>query len=550
MMHILKKNNDIVAFCIIHSMIFTALITGVKYFPLDLPTVMYINKSYGLWGIFTTSPGNRYWPLSQFVSSAVTQIFGNEILFQWIIQYLLFIVLTLLVWKMSYLLCKSRKIAFCAVIFLICATPMSENVFTLGKPEIVLCIMLLVCALLIYKIVFQYQRVLLFVSFFIFSYLAFISKETSVIILPMMALICAFVLFVGHRKSMKKAAGLLMLECLVAYILFFIVKKFLTRNIPSSYTDYNMSISMVFTNLLYYAKYCWDVILIGILSNILCIQRIYNIKKFTSKDSLRASISNNDEVNSIAFSVIMNIVGWGYLLGISLWRFCLVYYAFPCAVFFTGSFCMSLRIQKNKGKKYLYLLVPVIFALIYGSWNGYLIAASTRDVSSMFSESIDFMLYNKQINGEIYAENFMFYEESPYQMNRLFNFYDKNLTVIGIRDHLDSLNPSDEMLSAYGYTRDEYIEKSHLNGFEVGDYILLYENKRNNWVPSRYTNPSYDGTEKLEQYGWQLEKIAGNRIIKNRLTYSIRGGIYKAEEVCGWSIYQVIGRKDELNMNE
>lgn len=194
------------------------------------------------------------------------------------------------------------------------------------------------------------------------------------------------------------------------------------------------------------------------------------------------------------------------------------------------------------------LSIPIAIALIYGGWNGFLVSAATRDVSSMFSESIDFLLLNEQITGKIYAENYTFFEESPYQMNNLFDLYGKDLEVVGIKEFIDQNPPSDEQLHLYGYTREDYLEKACLDGPQVGDYILLYENRRSNWVPSRKTNPSNEGEEKLGQYGLVLERIAGNQIKKSRWSYSLKG-IQKAEEITGWTIYEIMGCKSGIDLN-
>lgn len=536
----LKKNIDIIFFCILHFTIFFFLITGVKYFPLDLPTVMMLNKAYGLGGIFSApSTTGRYWPLSQFISSLVTQLFGNNVLFQWTVQYLLFIVMTLLVWRIAWLLCQNRNVAFGAVVLCICVTPMSENVFTIGKPEITLSVAILSCLLFLCDILLNNKRNGgSYIFFCFFSFLSFISKETSVILLPVMILVGVYVFcFLPDQKDKRKAITLLILECFSTYLIYCIIKYLIVKD--DSYTAYEIKISMILEGVRYYLKYCWDIILIGFISLISCIRNLYIQKK---------SVHNQEEINRVALSAILNVGGWGYLMGICLWRFHMVYYAFPSVIFFAGSFAVSLQLIKNKKKKVMaYWGIPVTIALIYGGWNGYLVSAATRDVSSMFSESIDFMLWNEQITGKIYTENYTFFEESPYQMNVLFELYGKDLEVIGIKEWIDQTPPDDETLGLYGYTKDEYLERACHDGLHIGDYVLLYENKRNNWLPCRKTNPSHEGEEKLEQFGLVLERIAGNQIKRSGGLLSLTG-IRKVDEVTGWGVYRVIGTRNGISL--
>lgn len=539
-MNNLKKNIDIVFFCVLHFMIFFFLVTGVKYFPLDLPTVMVLNKAYGIWGIFSApSTTGRYWPLSQFISCLVTQFFGNNVLFQWTVQYLLFIVMTLLVWRIAWLLCRNRIAAFGAVTLCICATPMSENVFTIGKPEITLSVMMLACLFFMYDVLFGKREVTSYVLFGVFSFLSFITKETSAILLPMLILVGVYVFcFLPDKKDKLKAIVVLISESFGAYMVYYSIKsKLVTDN---SYIAYEMGISVVLEATKYYLKYCWDIVLIGLLSFVSCVKNLYVQKK---------TAQNQEQINREALSVILNIVGWGYLAGICLWRSNMVYYAFPSVIFFAGSFAVSLQQIKNKGKKVMVCWgIPMAIALLYGGWNGYLVSAATRDVSSMFSESIDFMLCNEQITGKIYVENYSFFEEPPYQINRLLDLYEKDLEVVGIKEMIDQTIPGDETLRLYGYTKEDYLERASHDGLQIGDYVLLYENRRNNWLPCRETNPSNEGEEKLEQFGLVLERIAGNQIKRSGRFLSLTG-IRKADEVTGWTIYRVIGNQNGLSLD-
>ena len=501
---------------------------------------MSLNKAYGILGIFfAPSTTGRYWPLSQFISSLVTQVFGNNVLFQWGVQYLLFIVMTLLVWRIAWLFCRNRYIAFGAVIFCICATPMSENVFTIGKAEITLSVMMLLSLIFMLDILNGGKRRASYILFCIFTFLSFISKETSVILLPMLILIGIYVFcFLTTKTDTRRATIILILECSCAYIVYCILKCILVKD--DSYSAYEMEISMVLKGAKYYLKYCWDIMLIGLLSLVPCIKNLC-VQKKTAK--------NQENINQVTLAVILNIVGWGYFAGICLWRFSHVYYAFPSVIFFAPSFAISLQLIMDKKKVMICWGSLIAIALIYGGWNGYLVSSATRDVSSSFSESVDFMLRNEQISGKIYAENYMFFEESPYQMNRLFDLYGKDLEVVGIKEMIEGTTVSDETLRINGYTKEKYMTKRSVGGVpQIGDYVLLYENIRNNWLPCRKTNPSNEGEEKLEQLGLVLERVAGNQIKRNRHSLSLKG-IREVDELTGWSIYRVIGNQSGISLD-
>lgn len=512
----LKDNWDLIIFVYVHVMIFVYLITGMQYFMLDLPTSMIIKKEYGLLGIFyLPQETGRYWPLDPFFNALVTAVFGNNILWQWIVHYLLFIILTILVWRNTFLCIQSRKKAFIAVVACICVTPMAENVFTIGKPELLLCVMFLLYINLVINIfLLQKNKKVYYVLLFFISLLTYMCKETSIILIPIIFLLA---IYFGNYK--KRQSYVVLGITIFTYFIYFCIKKYINTYYditPTSYISYSLAVSRIVETLTYYFKYSWDVFLVGALA------LIGNAVLF-----FRERYDKNK-----AFALVLSIAGWGYIAGICLWQFKKIYYIYPTIVFFSIALGM---IVNELGKWYIYILLSVIF--LYGGWNGIIIAGQTRDTSIIFSESMNYILYDNRIKNKLYVYNYPPFDETPYQMNLLFKVLDKDLTVYGIKD-IDKVMDS-HTLELYGYTVEDYEALKKKISVEEGSYILSYDFKRDSWVPSRRVNPIHSVSDIEETHDeYMLERVAGDEMSKKRFTYS---GI--KSELCGWTIYRIIGDK-------
>lgn len=516
----LKDNWDIILFVYIHVMIFVYLITGMQYFMLDLPTSMIINKEYGLWGIFYLPQGTgRYWPLDSFLNSLVTAIFGNNILWQWIVHYIFFIFLTILAWRNTFLCIQNRKKAFIACIACICVTPMAENIFTIGKPELILCVMFLLYINLVIKIfLLQKNKKVYYILLFIISLLTYMCKETSIILIPISFLLAIYFLFLKKENTIQSYVVLGI--TIFTYVIYFCIKKYINTyyNItPTDYISYSLAVSSIIEALIYYFKYSWDIFLAGALA------LIGNMVLF---------FREREYAKNKAFALILSIAGWGYIVGICLWQFKQIYYIYPAIVFFSMALGM---IVNDLGKKYVLIILSVVF--LYGGWNGMIIAGQTRDTSIIFSESMNYILYDNRIKNKLYLYNYSPFEEPPYQINLLFKVLDKNLTVYGIKD-IDKITDS-HTLELYGYTVGDYETLKNEVAIQEGSYILSYDYIRDSWVPSRRVNPIHSVSDIEKTYDeYMLERVAGDEMTKKRFTYS---GI--KNELCGWTIYRIIGDK-------
>ena len=174
---------------------------------------------------------------------------------------------------------------------------------------------------------------------------------------------------------------------------------------------------------------------------------------------------------------------------------------------------------------------------MYGGWNGIIIADQTRDTSIIFSESMNYLLFDNKIKNKIYLYSNTIFDEPPYQMNILFKIFDKNLKVYGIKDIGEAIDP--HTLELFGHTVESYEALKREVTIEEGSYILAYDYIRDSWVPSRRVNPIHSVSDIEKTYDeYMLERVAGDEMTKKRFTYS---GI--KNELCGWTIYRIIGDK-------
>lgn len=516
----LKDNWDIVLFVLVHIIIFVYLITGMQYFMLDLPTSMIIKKAYGLFGIFYLPQGTgRYWPLDPFFNALVTAIFGNNVLWQWIVHYLLFIALTILTWRNTFLCIQSRKKAFVAAITCVCATSMSENIFTIGKPELLLCVMFLLYINLIIKIyLLQKNQKLYYIILFFVSLLTYTCKETSVILIPISLLLVIFFAFV--IKENKIQSYVVLGITVFTWFIYLFVKTSINNyyNItPTAYVTYSITLSSIIDALIYYFKYSWDTFLVGTVALVGNTVLFFKEKNYAKKRTI---------------ALILSMAGWGYIAGICLWQFKQIYYIYPAIVFFSMSLGIFLA---DLCKQYFLLVIGVAF--LYGGWNGIIIADQTRDTSIIFSESMNYLLFDNKIKNKIYLYSNTIFDEPPYQMNILFKIFDKNLKVYGIKDIGEAIDS--HTLELFGHTVESYEALKREVTIEEGSYILAYDYIRDSWVPSRRVNPIHSVSDIEKTYDeYMLERVAGDEMTKKRFTYS---GI--KNELCGWTIYRIIGDK-------
>ena len=235
----------------------------------------------------------------------------------------------------------------------------------------------------------------------------------------------------------------------------------------TAYVTYSVTLSSIIDALIYYFKYSWDTFLVGTVALIGNTVLFFKEKNYAKKRTV---------------ALILSMAGWGYIAGICLWQFKQIYYIYPAIVFFSMSLGIFLA---DLCKQYFLLVIGVAF--LYGGWNGIIIADQTRDTSIIFSESMNYLLFDNKIKNKIYLYSNTIFDEPPYQMNILFKIYDKNLKVYGIKDIGEAIDS--HTLELFGHTVESYEALKREVTIEEGSYILAYDYIRNSWVPSRRVNP-------------------------------------------------------------
>jgi hypothetical protein len=482
--HMQKKERIFILLWVIASaFILYQIITRCKYFMLDLPTYMLSYKMYGLFKAFSLdSGGARYRPLNIFLNSWVTFVFGNNAQFQWLFHYLSFIIFTVLTWKFlkKYI---DGIFVYIPVLLLYVITPATENIFTLGKQEILLCVFLTVVIFLMFQIFIEHKE--LFGKHGIILYIAllllFMTKETSLVIFSQWGLIILWYLFQKDKQQRKKAIELTIIFIL-SYGSYYLLKKNALKNSNVNYTNFTISFNQTIHNIYYYLHYCWDVFVIGIISTVSSV--IYWIQEKKSEKAF--------------FLMTVSLLGWFYLIGISLWKLRLIYYLYPSAGMFCLSLCALCKVDSRKIFKYISSMA-ILVSLLFGSYCSYLNASGTMDVSSSYSDSMDYLFENCKQGDRVLMMNYAVYEEPPYQSNLLNEVLKKNVIFCGCLEYALPVRPSSDVLKSFSLSENDY-QKLLAEAKPVpGDYILVYDNKRNAKMPSRAVAPSSDPVE-IAQY--------------------------------------------------
>lgn len=516
-----KRLNDNDKWCLTIWLLFDVLLgliifLNANWFYLDAPYFLTLYKKIGIWGMFFLK-GERFCPLVYTIDNILSAYISAEPTIHYMLQWLYWSCGMLIAIKfLGYYNIKYQYRIFCAFLMVMC-TSFTENMFTLGKMELLLSVWLIIYFLAIYKILYAEKRKWYLI--FELSILgAFITKETSLIMLAPVVMLIIY-MSIWDRKKLKAALclGLILglnLIALQVYRSMYVV--------AGEYTTFGFSLGEYISKLAFYVKIHFDIIAIGVIGGIVCIINWFKEKK--SED---------------AYLLIINLTGWGYLLAVSVFRWRMSYYIYPVAILFSLSFISVFQGQIKKKIKMCCLLI-VLLNLVYAMNYNYKVATSQMDLGKTFEQSINSIIKHTNSDSKILVTSYDFYEEPIMQTKTLLEYYGEARDVIGVKQEINNSNMDEGVLALYGYTLEDYKELKSDCKPQIGDYILINRNVRNFRGDVRGVNPAADNidSEKLFQIlGVKAELVDKTIIERNWLSFSDPD--FKQNTIAGYELWKV-----------
>ena len=506
-------------FVVINIALGTMLYLNMRYFYYDNPTVLSYNME-SVKGLFFTKV-ERFFPMTFVIQGLTSQFISSSPVAHYMVQFLYYLIGACGL----FALLNDLKIKFSYQCFLVLllemCTTFSENMFTIGKMELLVSVCLIYFIRSLYSLVLHNKKRQIgnFLIYEISIAIALLTKETALIMLVPVGLLFIYAYLFDKERFPRVVKVAFILVCnivaLQIYKHIYVVQ--------GEYTSFDLSIKSYLYNLVWYLQNHFDIMLIGFIGGgVSLIQWIKDRKNLQP-----------------AFLLMVNLTGWAYLLAMSMWRWALSYYLYPMvplfAISFAGIFIYKYHIKLCLAVSFL----PLLYAVNYN----YKVAVSHIDVGQVYSESIDSIISLTPEGGRVLMENLNFFEEPIHQTNLLMKQLNHEVDVLGIYQELTGNELDESVLQMYGYSLEDYEQLKSTFRPQVGDYIVVYLNQRSFRGAVRGINPSglYNGGDSMltnSKYGYKLELVDKNTIKRQWISLGNRS--LKQTTEAGYLIYKVV----------
>lgn len=414
-----------------------------------------------------------------------------------------------------------KRLLVISLLFL-CST-FAENMFTLGKHEIMLNTCIIFFLYGFYGTIYKERQARYLIIYEISILLALITKETALIII-VPVFIMAIYSFIWNKMILKRSV-IALVVIIADFILYSIYKYFYF--VSSEYTTYSFSIYTTAQNVLWYVEYHMDIILFGVLG-LVC---------------LIAKWLKNKSDGKIAFLLAINITGWCYLVAISMWRWTMSYYIYCMVVFFSIP-VIEVTLISNKFLKVIIESVVMLFIISASIYN-YKVAYSHIDLGKAFTESLKSIEANTIDGSKVFCENYNFYEEPVLEANYVLAYDGCNTKIYGVNQEVTGIELDKSILDLYGYSIEQYFDLKPILNPKEGDYLLIYLNNRNFRGPIRGVNPSFLQNEDGKSFytingnNYSLTLVDRNEYKRKWLSVGDpSGGIFN-DSISGYMLYRI-----------
>jgi hypothetical protein len=482
---------------------------------LDDPTVLLAAKQLSA-DLHVPKPGvsGRYVPAYNLLNALLFKIFKYELYGFYFIQSLFVLASMALVYYLAKNMTGSVSSGIFAVFLATTASPVAENVYTLGKSEPIILFCLLF-QLAVFTAVIQSpkdrqrgMRIAAHVLILLTLFVAALTKETAgvYIVFAFTGLLLAMFMTKKDRADnegvVKNYFTLLSMNvCAViaARLLFYVLKH---PDSIDSYTSYSITYDLFVDNLRYYVKQQPDVLILGIVSAILLPWLLLRRDKIPMKVLL--------------FTSALFAQGTAYVVGLLLWRWPMGYYLFiPSTLFsLTAVTTLSLITRNIQLRKIGAVLMAVILATgVYGIIEFWYLANAQKAQDMMYTEAILEYVKRASPGERLLVEDWTFFEEPVSQSNILVRkILSKDaLAVEGIQDVIYGTEIPENIKILYGVT-DKAIQDKLSRAPRPNDYVLAFSGSRSARWALRGVAPYLNTNDSFYASNYQVQKIIEDEV--------------------------------------
>ncbi|GAB4489505.1 MAG: hypothetical protein OHK006_21300 [Thermodesulfovibrionales bacterium] len=424
----------------------------------------------------------RYIPLFTASFAAVYAVFGFALHAYYTAGAVIMLASLFLICAITAAICGSRTAGVVSALLAVTASPVAENIYTLGKQEPKLLVFILAALYLLTRAFFRENSgkpdvtaANIIGSAFLIL-LGLLMKETAAAMIVFAAAGMVLSFLVRDTDASRK-------ENVRAYSVFFaavaavivLVKLFIWYFTPIGskevYTTYPITRELITANLTYYARQLPDVLLFYVLS--------------TAVLAAAAWKRPAGSAHRIIFAASLLALAFGYAGGMLFWRWPLGYYMLVPAVLLPIVLVSGVWMSRSiRGSRLLLgsLVALVVLSRLYSIPYGVYVVGMQKTADCLFTEAIG-AYAEKAVDGErLLVEEWPFYNEQVMQSNILVRdiYGRKGLRVEGINDLLNIRETSSDTLILFGVgelpAREPRLPRK-------GDYLLVLDCENpSSWV--------------------------------------------------------------------
>ena len=492
---------------------------------LDDPTNVFVGKSLASDFHFPAPDGTtgRYVPFYDIYHGILYRLFGNALPAYYLVQSLFFLISLVLIYWVVYVTTRRVSAGFCAAFVAMTASPVAENVYTIGKSEPNI-LFYLICIIGLFIVqreraesVGTFARFVAWLCIVALMCVAVLTKETAAVI-SVFAFSGAVITYLSGKNENLIGSGktrdyLILLACSVFSIVLSRGLFYATRPAESLsvYTSYPIKSEVVLNNLKFYTSQQPDVLFLGIVVALL-LGVLYRQR-------------GQHNAKSLVLASTLFLTSSAYIVGLLIWRWALGYYLLIPSSFFSIALAISLwsvRGTSISGKiAYVAVLFLVLLTRLYSIPYSYYVARAQRAQDRIYTEAVERYMQIAKPGEWLLVEEWPFFVEPVVQSNVLVHeiFGKRQLQVEGVQDILSNMIIPEDVLRLNNFSR---ILDGTSRSPKKNDYILTFTGDRQSSWMLRGVSPFLNESGSIyRKRGLKLEDVASDTAAWKGISYDL-----------------------------
>jgi len=449
---------------------------------LDDPTTIFIAKNLltNLKILIPDGQTGRYFPVYWLYYGIIYLIVGNNPFGFYFFNSFIFLITIIIFFQIVKNLSNSYWAAIFGVFLIISSSSVAENIYTISKaePRLLLFVLLIIYMIIsLHKYAFKEKKSYVFwITINILTALAILIKEVSIVlvVIPFGALIITKII---NKFSAYKFDGEIIFfkyytaSCVISIGICRAIYCFLRpKKSTEDYIDYDISLELIINNFKFYVYQQPDLIIFAMISAILIVIKLYQIKQ------KRIQLDRN---YIITFALFLFAVAYFFI--ILIWRWPNGYYNLvPVAIFsiVIASIIFSIRDWRLKYFVYILIFLVKIYSMQYFLY----IACSQKFQDKIYAQAVNIYMQNAKPDERLLVEQWPFYVEPVKQTNILIRdiYGKKELAVEGILDVISNIEIDEKIKKMYMI---DNVEDKMLREPREGDFVLAFTgDRRSSWI--------------------------------------------------------------------